>query len=112
MVVCFVRLAVNSFERSLASICAASIGEVLRKRRHIDIWEVGSWFERVYLCWLNCFAIPGLGRFIRSCHRRLERLWMRALGRRSVQRPCGYADRPRNCNEAPRFRKTDAEPFQ
>ena len=61
----------------------ARIGEVLRKRRHHDIWEVGRWLGRVYQGWLNYFAVPGSGRFMRSFHRRLQRLWMRALRRRS-----------------------------
>ena len=61
----------------------ARIDEVLRKRWHHDIWEVGMWLGRVYQGWLNYFAVPGSGRFIRSFHRRLQRLWMRALRRRS-----------------------------
>ena len=59
------------------------IEEVLRKRWHHDIWEVGRWLGRVCNGWLNYFAVPGSGRFIRAFHRRLQRLWMRALRRRS-----------------------------
>ena len=61
----------------------ARIDEVLRKRWHHDIWEVGEWLGRVYRGWLNYFAVPGSGRFIRAFRRRLQRLWMRALRRRS-----------------------------
>ena len=61
----------------------ARIGEVLRKRWHHDIWEVGRWLGRAYQGWLNYFAVPGSGRFMRSFHHRLQRLWMRALRRRS-----------------------------
>ena len=61
----------------------ARIDEVLRKRWHHDIWEVGRWLGRVCEGWLNYFAVPGSGRFIRAFHRRLQRLWMRALRRRS-----------------------------
>ena len=61
----------------------ARIDEVLRKRWHHDIWEVGKWLGRVCEGWLNYFAVPGSGRFIRAFHRRLQRLWMRALRRRS-----------------------------
>ena len=61
----------------------ARIGEVLRRRWHHDIWEVGKWLGRVYQGWLNYFAVPGSGWFLRSFHRRLQRLWMRALRRRS-----------------------------
>ena len=61
----------------------ARIDEVLRKRWHHDIWEVGKWLGRVCEGCLNYFAVPGSGRFIRAFHRRLQRLWMRALRRRS-----------------------------
>ena len=61
----------------------ARIDEVLRKRWHHDIWEVGRWLGRVCNGWLNYFAVPGSGRFIRAVLRRLQRRWMRALRRRS-----------------------------
>ena len=61
----------------------ARIGEVLRKRWHHDIWEVGRWLGRVCNGWLNYFAVPGSHRFIRAFPCRLRRLWMRALRRRS-----------------------------
>ena len=62
----------------------ARIDEVLRKRWHHDIWEVGRWLGRVCNGWLNYFAVPGTsGRFIRAFLRRLQRRWMRALRRRS-----------------------------
>ena len=61
----------------------ARIDEVLRKRWHHDIWEVGRWLGRVCNGWLNYFAVPGSGRFIRAFLRRLQRRWMRALRRRS-----------------------------
>ena len=38
---------------------------------------------RVCNGWLNYFAVPGSGRFIRAFLRRLQRRWMRALRRRS-----------------------------
>ena len=37
----------------------ARIDEVLRKRWHHDIWEVGKWLGRVCEGWLNYFAVPG-----------------------------------------------------
>ncbi len=61
----------------------ARIDEVLRKRWHHDIWEVGRWLGRVCNGWLNYFAVPGSGRFIHAFLRRLQRRWMRALRRRS-----------------------------
>ena len=68
----------------------ARIGEVLRKRWHHDIWEVGKWLGRVCEGWLNYFAVPGSGRFIRAFQRRLQRLWMRALRRRSQRDRFGW----------------------
>ena len=50
----------------------ARIDEVLRKRWHHDIWEVGRWLGRVCNGWLNYFAVPGSGRFIRAFLRRLQ----------------------------------------
>ena len=59
------------------------IDDVLRKRWHHDIWEVGTWLGRVYQGWLNYFAVPGSSRWIKAFRRRLQRLWLRALRRRS-----------------------------
>ena len=61
----------------------ARIGEVLRKRWHHKVREVGRWLGRVYQGWLNYFAVPGSLRFIRTFGHRLKRLWLRALHRRS-----------------------------
>ena len=49
----------------------ARIEEVLRKRWHHDIWEVGEWLGRVYQGWLNYFAVPGSSRFLRRFRGRL-----------------------------------------
>ena len=68
----------------------ARIDEVLRKRWHHDIWEVGRWLGRVCEGWLNYFAVPGSSRFIRTFLRRLQRLWMRALRRRSQRARFGW----------------------
>ena len=61
----------------------ARIGEVLRRRRHHDIWAVGTWLGRVLQGWLNYFAVPGSGRWLQTFRRRLQRLWLQALRRRS-----------------------------
>ena len=58
------------------------IGNVLRKRWHHGIREVGEWLGRVCNGWLNSYAVPGSGQFIRKFVHRLKRLWMRALRRR------------------------------
>ncbi len=61
----------------------ARIGEALRERWHHDIREAGEWLGRVCQGWLNHFAVPGSSRFLRVFRHRLQRLWMRALRRRS-----------------------------
>ncbi|MCY3856824.1 MAG: group II intron reverse transcriptase/maturase [Rhodospirillales bacterium] len=61
----------------------ARIGEVLRRRRHHDIWEIGTWLGQVLQGWLNYFAVPGSGRWLQTFRRRLQRLWLRELRRRS-----------------------------
>ena len=56
----------------------ARIDEVLHKRRHHDIWEVGMWLGRVYHGRLNYYAVPGSARGVRrnahSCRNRGEEL--------------------------------------
>ncbi len=59
----------------------ARIEEVLRNRRHHDIWKVGMWLGRVCQGWFNYFAVPG--RWLRTFRQRLQRLWLRAIRRRS-----------------------------
>ena len=61
----------------------ARIDLVLRTRWHHDIREVGARLGRVCQGWLYYFAVPGSSRFLRAFRRRLHRLWMRALRRRS-----------------------------
>ena len=59
------------------------VGEVLRKRRHHDIWEVGRWLGRVLNGWLNYYAVPGSGRWVSTFRYQLSRIWMKAIRRRS-----------------------------
>lgn len=41
------------------------IAEILRKRWHHDIWEVGEWLGDVYRGWLNYYGVPGSSRLKR-----------------------------------------------
>ncbi len=50
------------------------IDGVLRWRWNDDIWVVGRWLGRVVNGWLNYYAVPGSGRFIRGFVRRLLRM--------------------------------------
>ena len=59
------------------------VGEVLRKRWHHDIWEVGRWLGRVLNGWLNYYAFPGSARWLSGFRFWLKRIWMRAIRRRS-----------------------------
>ena len=59
------------------------VKEVLRKRRHHDIWEVGQWLGQVVNGWLNYYAVPGSSLWLRAFVRRMQRLWMAVLRRRS-----------------------------
>ena len=59
------------------------IGEILMKRRHHDIWEVGRWLGKVLNGWLNYFAVPGTSRWLELFRHQLLRLWMKAIRRRS-----------------------------
>lgn len=59
------------------------IREVLRKRSHHDIWEVGRWLGQVLDGWLHYYAVPGSSQWLRKFVRRLQRIWMAVLRRRS-----------------------------
>ncbi len=66
-----------------ASRALRRIAEILRKRWHHDIWEVGEWLGDVYRGWLNYYGVPGSSRWLRKFRRRLQRVWMKAIRRRS-----------------------------
>ena len=57
------------------------IGEVLRRHRHHDIWEVGKWPGLTYEGWLNYYVVPGTIQYLRIFRDRPTRLWMRASPR-------------------------------
>ncbi len=59
------------------------IREILRKRMHWDIWDVGKWLGKVLEGWLNYFAVPGTSRWLEKFKYRLSRLWMKTIRRRS-----------------------------
>ena len=59
------------------------IGEMLRKRWHWDIWDVGKWLGKVLGGWLNYYAVPGAYKWLEKFKRWLLRSWMKAIRRRS-----------------------------
>jgi len=59
------------------------IKEELRWRMHHDVVVTAKWLGRVVNGWLNYFAVPTSFRYLTRFCRRLERLWLRTLRRRS-----------------------------
>ena len=50
---------------------------------HDDVMDTGRWLGRVLRGWLNYYAVPTSYAALHQFARRLRRLWMRALRRRS-----------------------------
>ncbi len=57
--------------------------EALRRRRHDDVVATGRWLGRVVKGWLNYYAVPNSFRYLLRFTRRLIRIWLRSLRRRS-----------------------------
>ena len=57
--------------------------EALRRRRHDDVVATGRWLGRVVKGWLNYYAVPNSIRYLLRFTRRLIRIWLRSLRRRS-----------------------------
>ena len=55
----------------------------LRRRWHDDVMDTGRWLGRVLRGWLNYYAVPTSYPSLHQFVRRLRRLWMRVLRRRS-----------------------------
>jgi len=55
----------------------------LHRRRHDDVKDTGRWLGRVLRGWLNYYAVPTSYPSLHQFVRRLRRLWMRVLRRRS-----------------------------
>ena len=68
------------------------IKEVLRRRMHDRVDVTGRWLGRVLNGWLNYYAVPTSFRYLKRFVYRLERLWLRALRRRSQKDRFGWDD--------------------
>lgn len=55
----------------------------LRRRMHETVNEIGGWLRSVVRGWFNYHAVPGNFRCLRQFRTQVERLWLRALRRRS-----------------------------
>ena len=59
------------------------IREVLRRRMHANAADTAEWLGRVLGGWLNYYAVPGSIRHLYRFVRRLTRMWLALLRRRS-----------------------------
>ena len=59
------------------------IKETLVRRRHHNVEATAIWLGKVVNGWLNYFAVPTSFRFLHRFVRRLQRLWLGILRRRS-----------------------------
>ena len=59
------------------------IREVLRRRMHANVADTAKWLGRVLGGWLNYYAVPGSIRHLYRFVRRLTRMWLALLRRRS-----------------------------
>ena len=59
------------------------IKEALRRRMHANVEDTARWLGRVLNGWLNYYAVPNSFRYLRRFVRRLERMWLKFLRRRS-----------------------------
>jgi RNA-directed DNA polymerase len=56
--------------------------KMLRKR-HDDLATVGRWLQSVQRGWCQYYAVPGNSARLRQFHNALQKMWLRALRRRS-----------------------------
>jgi group II intron reverse transcriptase/maturase len=59
----------------------------LKRMMHCDLAAVGSWLTSVYRGWCQYYAVPGNLKRLQQFRTALQKLWYRALRRRS-QRAC------------------------
>ena len=59
------------------------IKEALRRRMHANVEDTARWLGKVLGGWLNYYAVPGSHRYLYRFVRRLKRLWLPVLRRRS-----------------------------
>ncbi|MGH9622245.1 MAG: hypothetical protein ACRD45_21380, partial [Bryobacteraceae bacterium] len=57
--------------------------EKLRRKMHQDLAQVGAWLSSVLRGWCQYHAIPGNSILMQQFRTALQRLWLRALRRRS-----------------------------
>ena len=64
----------------------ADLKKKLLRRRHDDLTMTGRWLKSVFRGWCQYYAVPGNYMRLRQFRDALQRLWLRALRRRSQRR--------------------------
>lgn len=75
----------------------AEIKAQLRKRLHNKVSETGAWLKRVLQGHLNYYAVPGNSASLRYFFIRVERLWFKAIRRRSQRHQMNWSRFSRIC---------------
>ncbi len=61
----------------------ADLKEKLSRNRHADLAQVGRWLQRVVRGWCQYYAVPGNYERLRQFRDEIQKMWLRALRRRS-----------------------------
>lgn len=61
----------------------ADLKEKLSRSRHADLAQVGAWLQSVTRGWYQYYAVPGNYERLRQFRDEIQKMWLRALRRRS-----------------------------
>jgi RNA-directed DNA polymerase len=61
----------------------ADLKEKLSRNRHTDLVQVGGWLQNVIRGWYQYYAVPGNYERLRQFRDEIQKMWLRALRRRS-----------------------------
>jgi len=61
----------------------AELKEMLSRRCHDDLAQVGEWLQSVYRGWCQYYAVPGNGARLQQFRAAIQVMWLRNLQRRS-----------------------------
>jgi len=61
----------------------ADLKEKLSRNRHADLAQVGGWLQSVVRGWCQYYAVPGNYERLRQFRDEIQKMWLRALRRRS-----------------------------
>ena len=66
----------------------ADLKERLSRNRHADLTQAGGWLQRVVRGWYQYYAVPGNYERLRQFRDEIQKMWLRALRRRSQRGRC------------------------